>query len=158
MCSVHCTIYIIDFQEDLSSIELAAQQKIYNIYQNTIHNPPEHCGSGTAAEIAYMGHNTGCFGFQYIHERESYEVLLIILKKRKRVSITGCPVIKNKRPRLQSPKLDAEAKDDSEKIPIDQKTPRAKEVPFNLSQESQYSFPLIADIADSTSIAALPSD
>ena len=98
-------IYIIDFQEDLSSIELAAQQKIYNIYQNTIHNPPEHCGCGTAAEIAYMGHNTGCFGFQYIHERESYEVLLAILKKRKRVSFIGCPVSKNKRPRLQSPSL-----------------------------------------------------
>ena len=151
-------IYIIDFQEDLSSIELAAQQKIYNIYQNTIHNPPEHCGCGTAAEIAYMGHNTGCFGFQYIHERESYEVLLAILKKRKKVSFAGCPVSKNKRPRLQSPKLDAEAKDDSEEPPVVQKTPRAKEVPFNLSQESQYSFPLIADTADSTSIAALPND
>ena len=96
-------IYIIDFQEDLSFSELAAQQKIYNIYQNTIHNPPEHCGCGTAAEIAYMGHNTGCFEFQYIHERESYEVLLAILKKRKRVSFTGCPFTKNKRPRLQSP-------------------------------------------------------
>ena len=72
-------IYIIDFLEDLSSSELAAQQKIYNIYQNTIHNTPEHCGCSTAAEIAYMGHNTGCFGFQYIHERESYEVLLAIL-------------------------------------------------------------------------------
>ena len=61
-------IYIIDFQKDLSSIELAAQQKIYNIYQNTIHNPPEDCGCGTAAEIAYMGHITACFKFQYIHE------------------------------------------------------------------------------------------
>ena len=63
-------IYIIDFQEDLSSIELAAQQKIYNIYKDTIHNPPENCGCGTAAEIAYMGHNTACFQFKYIHERE----------------------------------------------------------------------------------------
>ena len=57
-------IYIMDFQENLSSSELAAQLKIYNIYQNTIHNPPEHCGCGTAAEIAYMDHNTGCFEFQ----------------------------------------------------------------------------------------------
>ena len=97
-------IYIIDFQEDLSSIELAAQQKIYNIYQNTIHNPPEHCGCGTAAEIAYMGHTTGCFKFKYIHERESYEVLLAILKKRKKVSFAGGPANKIKRPRLQSPK------------------------------------------------------
>ena len=151
-------IYIIDFQEDLSSIELSAQQKIYNIYQNTIHNPPEHCGCGTAAEIAYMGHTTGCFKFKYIHERESYEVLLAILKKRKKVSFAGGPANKIKRPRLQSPNLDAEARDDSEEIPVVQKTPRAKEVPFYLSQESKYSFPLIADTADSTSIAALPND
>ena len=105
-----------------------------------------------------MGHNTGCFKFKYIHERESYEVLLAILKKRKKVSFTGCPFQKNKRPRLQSPKLDVKAKDDSAEPPVVQKTPRAKEVPFNLSQESQYSFPLIADTADSTSIAALPND
>ena len=150
-------IYTIDFQ-DLSSIELAAQQKIYNIYQNTIHNPPEHCGCGTAAEIAYMGHITGCFKFQNIHERESYEVLLAILKKRKKVSFNGSPVSRKKKPRLQSPKLDAEAKDDSEEPPVVQKRPRAKEVPFNLSQELQYSFPLVADTAESTSIAALPND
>ena len=56
-------IYITDFQEDLSPSELAAQEKIYNIYQNTIHNLPEHCGCETAAEIAYMGHNTGCVEF-----------------------------------------------------------------------------------------------
>ena len=62
------------------------------------------------------------------------------------------------RPRLQSPKLDVEAKDDSEEPPVVQETPRVKEVPFDLSQESQYSFPLIADTAESTSIAALPND
>ena len=103
-------IYIIDFQEDLSPSELSAQQKIYNIYHNTINNPPEYCGCGTAAEIAYMGYNTGCIEFQYIHERESYEVLLAIIKKRKKVSFTGCPFSKNKRPRVESPKLDTEAK------------------------------------------------
>ena len=105
-----------------------------------------------------MGHTTGCFKFKYIHERESYEVLLAILKKRKKVSIAGCPGSKTKRPRLQSPKLDAEPTDDSEEPPVVQNTPRAKEVPFNLSQESQYSFPLTADTAESTSIAALPND
>ena len=92
-------IYIIDFQEDLSPSKLVAQQKIY-IYQNTIHNPPEHCGCGTAAEIAYMSHNTGCIEFQYIHERESYEVLLAILKKRKKVTFTECSTNQSKRPRL----------------------------------------------------------
>ena len=69
-------IYIIDSQEDLSSIELAAQQKIYIIYQNTTHNTPEHCGCGTVAEIAYMGHNMACFEFQYIHSSEEKEDIL----------------------------------------------------------------------------------
>ena len=82
-----------------------------------------------------MGHSTGCFEFQYIHERESYEVLLAILNKRKKVFFTGCPFSKIKRPRLQSPKLDAEVKDDTEEITVVQKTPRAKEVQSNLSQE-----------------------
>ena len=148
-------IYIIDFQEDLSPSELAAQQKIYDIYQNTIHNPPEHCGCGTAAEIAYMGHNTGCIEFYYIHERESYEVLLAILKKRKKASFTGCPFSKNKRSRLQSPKLDAETKDDTEEIPVVKKTPRAK-VPSNLSQEPTESLSVVADVALATSDTTRP--
>ena len=150
-------IYILDTQGDIPASEEAAQQKIYHMYLNSTQNPPEYCGCGTAAEIAYMGHNTGCNEFQYIHERESYEVLLAILKKRKKVSFTGCPFSKNKRPRLQSPKLDAETKDDSEEIPVVQKTPRAKEVPSNLSQESPDSFPLLADTAESASNAALPN-
>ena len=103
-----------------------------------------------------MGHTTGCFKFKYIHERESYEVLLAILKKRKKVSFAGGPANKIKRPRLQSP--NAEAKNESEEMPVVQKTLGAKEVPFNLSQESQYSFPLIAYTAESTTIAALPND
>ena len=150
-------IYILDTQGDISASEEAAQQKIYHMYLNSLQNPPEYCGCRTAAEIAYMGHNTGCNEFQYIHERESYEVLLAILKKRKKVTFPGCPFSKNKRPRLQSPKLDAETRDDSEEIPVVQKTPRAKEVPTNLSQESPDSFPLIADTAESASNAALPN-
>ena len=59
-----------------------------------------------------MGHHTGCDDFQYIHERESYEVLLAMLKKKKRVSFPGCPFNKRKRPILQSPKYDAHTKDD----------------------------------------------
>ena len=89
--------------------------------------------------------------------KESYEVLLAILKKRKKVSFTGCPFSRNKRPRLQSPKLDAEAKDDTEEIPVVQKTPRAKEVPSTLSQESPDSFPQEADTAETASKAALPN-
>ena len=40
---------------------------------------------------------------------------------------------------------------------MDQKTPRAKEVPSNLSQESPDSFPLVADTAKSASNAAPPN-
>ena len=52
-------------------------------------------------------------------------------------------------------KLDAETNDDSEEIPVVQKTPRAKEVASILPQESPYSFPLVADTAESASITAL---
>ena len=79
-------IYILDTKGDLSTSEQAAQQKIYNMYQNTKNSPPENCGCGTKAVIAYMGHNTSCVEFLHIHERESYEVLLAILKKRKKVT------------------------------------------------------------------------
>ena len=90
-------IYIIDTKNDLSAVEQVAQQKIYNMYQNTINNPPENCGCGTAAVIAYMGHDTGCLEFKHIHERESYEVLLAILKK---VTFAEDSDRKIKRPRL----------------------------------------------------------
>ena len=52
------TIYILDTKGDLSTSEQAAQQKIYHIYLNTLNSPPENCGCGTAAEIAYMGLTT----------------------------------------------------------------------------------------------------
>ena len=87
-----------------SASEQAAQQKMYNMYQ-------KKCGCGTAAAIAYMGHNTGCVEFQHIHERESYEVLLAILKKRKKVTCTDIPDRETKRPRLDST-LENEERDD----------------------------------------------
>ena len=81
-------------------------------------------------------------------------MLLAILKKRKKVSFTGYPFSKNRTPRLQSPKLTADPRDDTKEIPVVQKTPRAKEVQSNLSQES---FPLLADAAESALDAALPN-
>ena len=78
--------YITDTKNDLSTSEQAAPQKIYNMYQKNTNNPPENCACGTAAAIAYMGHDTGCVEFQHIHERKSYEVLLAILKKIKKVT------------------------------------------------------------------------
>ena len=147
-------IYILETQSDISASQEAAQQKIYHLYLNSTKNPPEYCGCVTAAEIAYMGHHTGCNKFQYIHERESYEVLLAILKKRKKVSFPGCPFNRNKRPRLQSPKLDAEPKDDTEDVPVVKKTPRAKEVPPKLSQKT---IELLAEAAESAFDAGIPN-
>ena len=56
-----------------------------------------------------------------------------------------------------SPRLDEEAKDDTDEVPEVQKTPKAKEVQPNLSQESPDSFPLLADTAEYTSDATLPN-
>ena len=68
---------------DLSVSEKAAQKKIYKIYMETLNNLPDECGRGTPASISYMGHSTGCSEFKHIHERESHEVLLAILNKKK---------------------------------------------------------------------------
>ena len=80
-------------------------------------------------------------------------MLLAMLKKKKKVSFPGCPFNKNKRPRLQSQKLDAEPKDDTEEIPMMKKTPRAKEVPPKLSQKT---IALLAKAAESAFDAELP--
>ena len=79
-------INILETKTGLSISGKAAQQKIYQLYQQTINNPPEDCGCGTAAAIAYMGHHTGCIEFLHLHERESHEVLLAILKKKKKMT------------------------------------------------------------------------
>ena len=80
------TIYMIDTQADLSISEKSAQQKIYKIYMETLNNLPEECGFGTQAAISYMGHSTSCDEFKHIHERESHEVLLAILNRKKKLS------------------------------------------------------------------------
>ena len=72
------------------------------MYQNTQNGQQKSCGCGTAAEIAYLGHKSTCEEFQWIHERSSYEMLLAILKKRKKVTLFD-NIKQNKRPRLQSP-------------------------------------------------------
>ena len=122
-------IYILEAPDDISASEEAAQQKIYDLYMksmNSSHHQTEYCGCGSAAEIAYMGHHTGCSEFQYVHERESYEVLLAMLKKKKKVSFPGCPFNKNKRPRLQSPQHEVPRSDDTDERPKCAKTPLAK--------------------------------
>ena len=71
------------------------------MYQNTQNGQQELCGCGTAAEVAYLGHKSSCEAFQWIHERSSYEMLLAILKERKKVTLFE-NIKQNKRPRLQS--------------------------------------------------------
>ena len=51
---------------------------------------------------AYLGHKSTCEEFQWIHERSSYEMLLAISKKRKKVNLYE-NFQQHKRPRLQSP-------------------------------------------------------
>ena len=84
--------------------EQAAQGKIYDMYhQNSQNMQQESCGCGTAAEIAYMGHKSTCVEFQRIYERSSYEMLLAVLKKRKKATPHENFQQQHKRPRLQSP-------------------------------------------------------
>ena len=80
-------IYLIDSQADLSISEKVAQQKIYKIYMETQNNLPDECGCGTLASIFYMGHSTSCDDFKHVHERESHEVLLAILNKKKKLFV-----------------------------------------------------------------------
>ena len=47
-----------------------------------------------------MGHNTGCIEFLHQHERESYEILLAILKKRKKVTFHEDTVVEPKGAKL----------------------------------------------------------
>ena len=95
-------INVPDIGNTISTSEQAAQGKIYHMYhQNTQSGQQESCGCGTAAEIAYLGHKSTCEEFQWIHERS--EMLLAILKKRKKVTLFENFQQKHKRPRLQSP-------------------------------------------------------
>ena len=108
--SQQCPLYhpdvinVPDIENTLSTSEQAAQGKIYDMYyQNTQNGQQEPCGHGTAAEIAYLGHRSPCVEFQWIHERSSCEMLLAVLKKRKKVTLFENFQQQHKRPRLQSP-------------------------------------------------------
>ena len=126
-------IYILDKKDDLSISEQAAQQKIYQMYQNTLNNPPESCGCGTAAAIAYMGHNTGCIKFLHMYERESCVGLLAILKKRKKVTFHEDTVVEPKRA-----KMDPAVETDDEDDPISE-IPDEKEIPIGKGNQPKLS-------------------
>ena len=97
-------INVPDIENTLSTSAQAAQGKIYDMYhQNSQNVQQESCGCGTAPEIAYMGHKSTCVEFQWIYERSSYEMLLAVLKKRKKVTLFESIQQQHKRPRLQFP-------------------------------------------------------
>ena len=107
-------INVPDIENTLSTSEQAAQGKIYDLYhQNSQNMKQESCGCGTAAEIAYMAHKSICEEFQWMNERSSYEMLLAVLKKRKKATLYENFQQQHKRPRLQSPSGDGINEDSS---------------------------------------------
>ena len=134
-------IYMIDSRADLSISEKAAQQKIYKIYMETLNNLPDDCGCGTQASIAYMGHSTSCGDFKHIHERESHEVLLAILNKKKKLSFDDDTEFD---PRQQNYEVqidaDADIADTDQVVPI----PCAKEATSELNNSSPPTMSMVA--------------
>ena len=143
-CSWYDTdnIYMIETRADLSISEKAAQQQIYKMYLNTFNNIPESCGCGTPASIAYMGHSTGCVEFMHLHERESYEVLLAVLKRKLNKTFGDDSVSEPKRAKFVPPRNTSSHDEDTAD------TSQAKE----LSQSSTHALSMLADIAKSDHI------
>ena len=88
---------------------------------------------------------------------ESYEVLLAILKKEKRVTCSVCTNFQLKRPSLDSAMIDEEAKEATEEVPEAQKVPKAKKIQPNLSQELTDSLSVLADTPLATSNVTQPN-
>ena len=136
-------IYMIDSQADLSISEKAAQQKIYKIYMETLNNLSEECGCGTQASISYMGHSTSCDEFKHIHERESHEVLLAILNKKKKLTF-GIETTFGINPTKQNYDVQADADvdiaDATQVVPI----PCAKEATSELNNSSPQAISMLA--------------
>ena len=124
---------------DLSISEKAAQQKIYKIYMETLNNLPDEWGCGTQASVFYMGHSTSCGDFKHVHERESHEVLLAILNKKKKLSLDA-----EFDPRHQNYEVqvaaDADVADFEQVVPI----PNAKEASSELNNSSPQAMSMVA--------------
>ena len=144
-------IYIIDSQADLSISEKAAQQKIYKIYMETLNNLPDECGCGTLASISYMGHSTSCDDFKHVHERESHEVLLAILNKKKKLSFDAefDPRHQNYEVQIDA---DAVVADTDQVVPI----PDAKKAIPELNNSSPQAMSMVAK--NVTSVTNLPNN
>ena len=146
-------INVPDIENTLSTSEQAAQGKIYDMYhQNTQNVQQESCGCGTAAEIAYLGHKSTCVEFQWIYERSSYEMLLAVLKKRKKVTLFENFQQQHKWPRLQSLSNSVT----KEEITKDAKTDIHMDNPSNSTTASD-SLAVLAEVAQShSSQSSLP--
>ena len=159
LCSKQCPWYhpdvinVPDIRNNLSTSEQAVQGKIYAMYQNTQNGLQELCGCGTAAEIAYLGHKSTCDEFQWIHERSSYEMLLAILKKRKKVNFFEYFKPQNKRPRLQS----TSDSNNKEEVTKDAKRETSMDNP-NTSNTAPSSLAVLAEVAQSHSSQSSPPD
>ena len=144
---------MIDSQADLSISEKAAQQKIYKIYMETLNNLPDECGCGTQASISYMGHSTSCDEFKHIHERESHEILLAILTKKKKVSFGVETEFDPTKQNSDVPiNADADVADTSQVVPI----PCAKEATSELNNSSPQAISRLTQ--NVTSIPNLPNN
>ena len=144
-------IYMIDSQAYLSISEKAAQQKIYKIYMGTRNNFPEECGCGTQASISYMGYSTSCDEFKHIHERESHEVLLVILNKKKK--LTFCAETEFD-PTKQNYDVQADADADIADVTQVVSIPCAKDATSELKNSSPQAILMLAK--NVTSIQKLP--
>ena len=136
----------IETRADLSISEKAAQQQIYKIYMATLNNLPDDCGCGTPASISYMGHSTGCSEFLHIHERESHEVLLAILKKKKKMSFGDDTDFESKRAKIDPQADTVEDTADTTEVTV---IPCAKETTSELTTSSTHALSMLADIATS---------
>ena len=109
----------------------------------------ESCECGTAAEIAYMHNKSICEEFQWINERSSYEMLLAVLKKRKKATSHENFQQQHKRPRLQSPSGNGTNEDISnpDKTDVNMDNPSTSTTPTTATNP----FAVLAEVAQSQS-------
>ena len=154
-CSWYDTdnIYMIESRADLSISEKSAQQKIYKIYMETLNNLPDECGCGTLASISYMGHSTSCNEFKHLHERESHEVLLAILNKKKKLSFDDETEFNPTQVNFDVPAdINADQADTTQVVTI----PCAKETTSELNNSSPQALSMFAKNVTSTKICQTP--
>ena len=107
----------------------------------TLNNLPDECGCGTQASIAYMGHSTSCDDFKHIHERESHEVLLAILNKKKKLSFDTETEFDSRQQNYEVQiDADADVADADQVVPI----PCAKEATSELNNSSPQAMSMVA--------------